>query len=104
MIFTEHFLPFRETLRGSFQGESRVGVNGGYESTGAGDAWYPGNLAEAMVACPSHLDAVKEEDEAGIKWDASMQRALDLFICFVRMERSGPASLSFGWDSLHQII
>lgn len=57
-----------------------------------------------MVACPSHLDAVKEEDEAGIKWDASMQRALDLFICFVKMERGGPASLSFGWDSLHQII
>ena len=44
MIFTENFLPFRETLRGSFQGASRVGVNWGYESTGAGDAWYPGDL------------------------------------------------------------
>ena len=44
MIFTEHFTPFPETLHGSFKGASRVGVNWGYESTGAGDAWYPGDL------------------------------------------------------------
>lgn len=89
---------------GSFQGASRVGVNWGYESTGAGDAWYPGDLPRPWLPALHTWMRWRKKMRLEFKWDASMQRALDLFICFFTMERSGPASLSFGWDSLHQII
>jgi len=60
-----------------------------------------------MVACPSHLDAVKEEDEAGIKWDASMQRALYRFVhllCQNGEKWSGIVVVWLGFPSSNHLV